>query len=55
LAGYFNEPELQVADSAAQLKELVLSAKSNKNTVLLWMSSGRFDGLDLMAVVAKLV
>lgn len=53
LSGYFNEPELQIATSGAALEQLVLNAKKDRPTVLLWMSSGRFDGLDINAVSSE--
>lgn len=53
LAGYFNEPHLQIATSGEALEQLVLNAKVDRPTVLLWMSSGRFDGLDINAVSSK--
>lgn len=55
LSGYFNEPELQIATTGAELERLVLEAKKDKPTVLLWMSSGRFDGLDINAVSSKFI
>ncbi|MEP6647542.1 MAG: Mur ligase family protein, partial [Saprospiraceae bacterium] len=47
LTGFFNSNDLKVATSGAQLEEILYSLAPKKNTVLLWMSSGRFDGLDL--------
>ncbi|MBE7639630.1 peptidoglycan synthetase [Salegentibacter sp. BLCTC] len=45
----FNEPGLEVIASTSVLQE-VLGAKDFKNTVLLFMSSGTFGGLDLEEV-----
>jgi UDP-N-acetylmuramate: L-alanyl-gamma-D-glutamyl-meso-diaminopimelate ligase len=53
LADFFNEPGLRIATTGDELEQLVLEAKTDVPTVLLWMSSGRFDGLDLMAVSSK--
>lgn len=53
LAGYFNEPDLQIATTKEELENLVLEAKADEETVLLWMSSGRFDGLDISAISSK--
>jgi UDP-N-acetylmuramate: L-alanyl-gamma-D-glutamyl-meso-diaminopimelate ligase len=47
LSGFFHEEKLVITTSAAELESAVRAAKSNRNTVLLWMSSGRFDGLDI--------
>lgn len=54
LASYFDEPMLMIATTGHELENLVVDARKNTNTVLLWMSSGRFDGLDLGAVSARL-
>jgi hypothetical protein len=53
LADYFNEPDLQIATSAFDLEKKVLAARWEGETVLLWMSSGRFDGLDIADVSAR--
>ena len=50
LARHFNAPDLKVATSKEELSRLVDSMERKENTVLLWMSSGRFDGLDLETV-----
>jgi UDP-N-acetylmuramate: L-alanyl-gamma-D-glutamyl-meso-diaminopimelate ligase len=55
LSTYFNAPDLQIATSGAELEKLVLGARRNVRTVLLWMSSGRFDGLDLASVSARML
>jgi UDP-N-acetylmuramate: L-alanyl-gamma-D-glutamyl-meso-diaminopimelate ligase len=47
LSGYFNEPALQIATSKEELEKLIFNSKKDTKTVLLWMSSGRFDGLDI--------
>jgi len=53
LTSYFNEPALQIAESGLALEKLVMKARKDRETVLLWMSSGRFDGLDLIEVSSK--
>ncbi len=50
LAGYFNAPDLQVVTNKEDLEKLVRKTDKQKNMVLLWMSSGRFDGLDILAL-----
>ena len=50
LATFFNEPALKVATDAAMLTEMLAVSPKSKRNILLWMSSGRFDGLDLIAV-----
>lgn len=50
LAEYFDAPDLIIATSTDALKAAVLSSRKDVDTVLLWMSSGRFDGLDLVAL-----
>ncbi len=47
LSKYFNAMDLQVATSREELETLVGRLEKKNNTVLLWMSSGRFDGLDI--------
>ncbi len=52
LAVYFGEPALQVVQSVHELAEVVGNQQVLPGlTVMLWMSSGRFDGLDLMTVM----
>ena len=55
LATYFADDQLNVATTADALKSLVLGLRKDQETVLLWMSSGRFDGLDLMEVSAGML
>ena len=50
LSAYFDEPDLHVVTSAEELELKVKSVRKDVDTVLLWMSSGRFDGLDLVGV-----
>jgi UDP-N-acetylmuramate: L-alanyl-gamma-D-glutamyl-meso-diaminopimelate ligase len=50
LAAHFNATDLKTATTAEELKQLVLNAQATKPMILLWMSSGRFDGLDIAAV-----
>lgn len=51
LAEHFDAPDLQVVTLASQLEQIVLNAVEPRETVVLWMSSGRFDGLDLGKVM----
>lgn len=55
LATYFADDQLNVATTVDALKSLVLGLRKDQETVLLWMSSGRFDGLDLMEVSAGML
>jgi UDP-N-acetylmuramate: L-alanyl-gamma-D-glutamyl-meso-diaminopimelate ligase len=55
LSGFFNEPELKIATTKEELEQLILESGKHGNTVLLWMTSGRFDGLDINAVSSKLL
>ncbi len=50
LSEYFNALDLKIATDATKLESHVRSCASNKNIVLLWMSSGRFDELNIAAV-----
>ncbi len=52
LSEYFDAPDLKVVTSADALKEAVMASRKDVDTVLLWMSSGRFDGLDLVDLSA---
>lgn len=54
LSGYFNANDLKVTTSGAELEGMLNSLAPKKNTVLLWMSSGRFDGLDLGGTSEKM-
>ena len=54
LTSYFDEPMLMIATTGTTLEKLVLAAHKNTKTVLLWMSSGRFDGLDLVSVSSEM-
>jgi UDP-N-acetylmuramate: L-alanyl-gamma-D-glutamyl-meso-diaminopimelate ligase len=47
LAVHFNAPDLIVVQSGDELKEVVESLKVGSPLVMLWMSSGRFDGVDI--------
>lgn len=51
LAEHFDALDLQVVTMADQLIQIVLDAVEPRETVVLWMSSGRFDGLDLGKVM----
>lgn len=50
LNGYFGEEDLHIVTSGTQLDEKVKSLAISDRLVLLWMSSGRFDGLDVKGV-----
>ena len=50
LSGFFNEPGLKIATTKKELEQLVLDAKQKRDSVILWMSSGRFDGLDIQGL-----
>lgn len=54
LSGYFNSNDLKVSTSGAQLEEIINGLTPRKNTVLLWMSSGRFEGLELGEIAEKM-
>lgn len=54
LASFFAREDLIAVTSASALQEQVLSFRDEQETVLLWMSSGRFDGLDLQQVSAQM-
>jgi len=54
LASYFASKDLITVTSATALQEQILALKDDQETVLLWMSSGRFDGLDLQQVSAQM-
>jgi UDP-N-acetylmuramate: L-alanyl-gamma-D-glutamyl-meso-diaminopimelate ligase len=47
LAGYFNEPQLRTATNREDLVKCIGRNQYPGFTVLLWMSSGRFDGLNV--------
>ncbi len=53
LAGFFNAADLMVATSGTELENLITKLEPKGKTVLLWMSSGRFDGLDLERVARQ--
>jgi len=54
LADYFNAKDLKVTTTAVQIEEIINHLEVRAGTVLLWMSSGRFDGLDLKVVAEQL-
>ncbi len=48
ISGFFNAPDLIVVETPGALEQLVRSVQPQQTvTVMLWMSSGRFDGLKL--------
>jgi UDP-N-acetylmuramate: L-alanyl-gamma-D-glutamyl-meso-diaminopimelate ligase len=53
LSGFFNEEDLKVAVSGDQLESIIKKFAPGRKTILLWMSSGRFDGLDLKKVTEE--
>jgi UDP-N-acetylmuramate: L-alanyl-gamma-D-glutamyl-meso-diaminopimelate ligase len=55
LAEHFNAVDLKTATEADELKKLVEGIDAKKPFVLLWMSSGRFDGLDLAAISDQVI
>lgn len=50
LATHFNDENLMTATSGTELENILKQLDQKENTVLLWMSSGRFDGIDLHAI-----
>jgi len=52
LVGYFNAPDLMVVQSGEELKRVVESLNVSRPLVMLWMSSGRFDGIDIAHIRA---
>ena len=50
LSGYFNEPDLFVATSPQELGDILKGFERKSPTVILWMSSGRWDGVDLLGI-----
>ena len=54
LAEFFEEKDLLIATSGQQLESILRTLELKENTVLLWMSSGRFDGLDLKEISESL-
>lgn len=50
LSTHFNEPGLKTATSKDELLEQIQAIKKRNGMVFLWMSSGRFDGLDVESV-----
>jgi UDP-N-acetylmuramate: L-alanyl-gamma-D-glutamyl-meso-diaminopimelate ligase len=54
LASHFHAPDLRTATTADALMADVLKSDRKSPMVMLWMSSGRFDGLDLAAVSKQL-
>jgi len=54
LRGHFADDRLEVATSGTQLRALVEEIGPAQDTVLLWMSSGRFDELDIKALSESL-
>lgn len=51
LAEHFNAPDLMVAQSGDELVKKIESLKVNRPLVMLWMSSGRFDGVEIKEVL----
>jgi UDP-N-acetylmuramate: L-alanyl-gamma-D-glutamyl-meso-diaminopimelate ligase len=54
LASFFGEKNLLIATSGQQLESVIRTLELKENTVLLWMSSGRFDGLDIKEISESL-
>lgn len=55
LAGYFNEENLRIATSPVELERTIKGISIPDKTVLLWMSSGRLDGLDTRKISEEIV
>lgn len=55
LAVHFNAPDLIVVQSSDALKDAVENLKVSRPLVMLWMSSGRFDGLDISSIKPELI
>src|SRR5690606_13793399 len=49
LRAHFAAPDLKVVTDAESLRSTITSLQTGVETVMLWMSSGRFDGLDIAA------
>lgn len=47
LTGFFNDKDIRIATSGDELEEIVHQLEMKNRNVLLWMSSGRFDGLEI--------
>lgn len=50
LAEFFEEKNLLIATSGQELESILRTLELKENNVLLWMSSGRFDGLDIKEI-----
>src|SRR5688572_1750599 len=50
LSAYFDETNLTIATSGEELEQHIRSLKLKEKTILLWMSSGRFDGLEIRQI-----
>jgi UDP-N-acetylmuramate: L-alanyl-gamma-D-glutamyl-meso-diaminopimelate ligase len=53
LAAYFNAPDLKVVQSGEELELRIRELRIKRPLVMLWMSSGRFDGLDIKNLKAE--
>ncbi|MEO5907558.1 MAG: Mur ligase family protein, partial [Saprospiraceae bacterium] len=47
LAEFFNEENLFIATSGVELEDIIRNMPLKEKNVMLWMSSGRFDGLEI--------
>lgn len=54
LASHFNEDNLIITTSGAELEETVRNLQLKERNVLLWMSSGRFDGIEIRQISESL-
>ena len=54
LNAFFDEEKLQIATSGEELEHLIRGLHLKDKTVLLWMSSGRFDGLEIRQISESL-
>lgn len=50
LNSFFDEENLQIATSGDELEHIIRGLQLKDKTVLLWMSSGRFDGLEIRQI-----
>lgn len=54
LAAHFNANDLMIATNGADLEAIVRQLELKENNVVLWMSSGRFDGLEIRQISADI-
>lgn len=54
LADFFDEENLHIATSGKELERIVRKIELKEKNVLLWMSSGRFDGVDINKISGEM-